>query len=524
MSDNVYALVNEFYRENSRVGSLLPRILLDKYFRRLAWRGRGDAELRLEWSLLELLLTYPDEQQRESFAARAIFDYQELLYRYNEVHKEFRLEEGPVRDWLKRLQDFYEYLTENGWQEDFAYFIRDVEESLYLDDNFSMPPRHTEGDFYHRLDPEAEDSELEVERLNAELDAVLKSVSQYFRQKKYARDSDRAMRIFCGPAIEVPPFIKAESEVEEDSAFWLSYWDYFMFDYHLLDDDRTPLRHYYELEKDSLSTTAQDILRDLLHARFSVFEVVELQENMVKCRDLFTEEYMDLPMPEVGMDGIENFVFFGHIRTRGILMLNYITSVPASLKLRSRMKEVVLRQYELFKLQSPGASLEQFFVREAAAVRHILHVMSDYAQLNVVSLREAPPLVQRVEGLADAFREESRAMEELVRRIGFSAYACLLIRAFFDDALSVQGDEKSCRRQMPDLMTAVLLLFIRINGYDYTATPDLYMLFGSHEKETEALGQVLQEKLDVRVFDPRYLTEDGVVLSLYLLVQENKQR
>ena len=76
---------------------------------------------------------------------------------------------------------------------------------------------------------------------------------------------------------------------------------------------------------------------------------------------------------------------------------------------------------------------------------------------------------------------------------------------------------------MPDLRTAVLLMFIRINGYDYTATPDLYMLFGSHEKETEALGQVLQEKLDVRVFDPRYLTEDGVVLSLYLLVQENKQ-
>ena len=115
-------------------------------------------------------------------------------------------------------------------------------------------------------------------------------------------------------------------------------------------------------------------------------------------------------------------------------------------------------------------------------------------------------------------------MEELVRRIGFSAYACLLIRAFFADALSVLGDEKSCRRQMPDLMTAVLLLFIRINGYDYTATPDLYMLFGSHEKGTEALGQALQEKLDVRVFDPRYLTEDGVVLSLYLLVQENKQR
>ena len=141
MSNNVYALVNEFYRENGRAGSLLPRTLLDKYLRRLAWRGRGDAELRQEWSLIELLLTYLDEQQLDSFAALSIFDYQELLYRYNEVHKEFRLEEESVREWLKRLQTFYDYLAENGWQEDFSYFIQDVEESLYLDEVFC--------DFHH---------------------------------------------------------------------------------------------------------------------------------------------------------------------------------------------------------------------------------------------------------------------------------------------------------------------------------------------------------------------------------------
>ena len=75
---------------------------------------------------------------------------------------------------------------------------------------------------------------------------------------------------------------------------------------------------------------------------------------------------------------------------------------------------------------------------------------------------------------------------------------------------------------MPSLMTAVLLMFIKVNGYDYTATPDLYYLFGSEKQETEELYQELKAKLDVRVFDPRYLTEDGVVLSLYLLVQENK--
>ena len=521
MSDNVYALVTKYYRENDKARYILSRYVVERYLRRLAWHGSGDQDLREIWGIIELLMTYIDEQQLDSFGALSIFDYQELLYRYGEVHEEFCLEEKQVLDWLEKLREFYAFLAESGKQEDFCCFIKDVEESLYLDEVFSMPPRHTEDDFYHRLDPETEESVESVARLNAELDAVLKDVSRYFQQKKYDRDNDRAMRIFCGPAHEMPPVEKKDNG--EHSAFWLSYWDYFMFDYHLLDDDRIPLKHYYEREKNNLSTTAQDILRDLLHARFSVFEVVEMQEDMVRCKDLFTEEYMDLPMPEVGMTGIENFVFFGHIRTRGILMLNYITSVPASMKLRSRMKDVVLRQYELFKLQKPQATLDQFFQREAAAVRHILHVMSDYAQLNVVSLREMPPRIERIPKLEENFLEESRALEEIVKRIGFGAYACLLIRNLFFDALSVTGDTKACRANLPALMTAVLLMFIKINGYDYTATADLYQLFGSEKAETEALSKILAKKLAVRIFDPRYLTEDGVVLSLYLLVQENRQ-
>ena len=227
MSDNVYALVNKYYRENDRARYILPRDLVERYLRRLAWHGLGDQEMREVWGLIELLMTYIDEQQLDSFGALSIFDYQELLYRYSDVHEDFRLEEELVLAWLKRLREFYAFLSESNWQDDFDYFLKDVEESLYLDDAFSMPPRHTEEDFYHRLDPESEDSVESVARLNAELDAVLKDVSKYFQQKKYARDSERAMRIFCGPAHEMPP--EQEKNGAEQSAFWLSYWDYFMF-------------------------------------------------------------------------------------------------------------------------------------------------------------------------------------------------------------------------------------------------------------------------------------------------------
>ncbi len=521
MYDNVYGLVAEFYKENHFAEDILPKEWVERYLRKRAWCGADDKDMRRIWSLVELLLTYLDEQQLDSFGSLSIFDYQEILYRYADAHENFVLQEGPVQAWLKMLKDFYTYLTEMGWQDNYEAFLNDVEESFYLDEVFSLPPRRTEEDFYHRLGTEYEEASESVTRLNEELDAVLKDVSAYFQRKEYSKDSERAVRIFCGPAYESP--LPNAYEDDEQSAFWLSFWDYFMFDYHLLANDRTPLRHYYEERKNSLSITAQDILRDLLHARFSVFEVVEMREGMVQCRDIFTEELMDLPMPDVGLTGIENCVFFGHIRTRGILMLNYITSVPASKKLRSRMKDVIMRQYELYKLQNPQAPLEQFFIREAAAVRHILHVMSDYAQLNVVSLQESPALIERNQSLVSMFEEEAQALADIVRKIGFSAYATRLIKALFADAVSVTGDEKKCRELMAHLMTSTLLLFIKVNGYDYTATPDLYQLFGSNEQNTRVVSETLTKLLDLRIFDPRYLTEDSVVLSLYLLVQENKQ-
>ena len=78
--------------------------------------------MREVWGLIELLITYTDEQQLDSFGALSIFDYQELLYRYGEVHEDFSLTEKSVQQWLERLKEFYAFLYESGWQEDFALF------------------------------------------------------------------------------------------------------------------------------------------------------------------------------------------------------------------------------------------------------------------------------------------------------------------------------------------------------------------------------------------------------------------
>lgn len=125
------------------------------------------------------------------------------------------------------------------------------------------------------------------------------------------------------------------------------------------------------------------------------------------CRNLFTDECIDLPDPDWIYPDAEHMIFFGHLHARGVMMLNYVTSLPASDKLRRRMKDIILRQLEFFRCQKPGATLDDFFQRDAVAVRHTLNIMANFAQLNVVPLRKAPKPCQSISISAGASRMKS---------------------------------------------------------------------------------------------------------------------
>ena len=517
MAENVYALMDSFYLEHTDAELILPKDIVERYFRRKAWGGASDTELRKFWLLLQLINEYVAEQELGSIGGLSVFDYQEILYRYEELQADFRLEKDSVHELLQALDEFMAYWSRNGQSavDDYRIFLQDVEDSLYVDNIFLMPPRRTDKEFYRGLDSDDGDSEEEVEHLNEILDGVLKGMAKFFEAEKYSQDHERALRIYCGPAYEAPEVTEDEQLNGSDSEFWLGFWDYFMFDYHMLDNDRTPLQYYFSQQREQLSTLEQDILRDLLHARFTVFYIEAVQDDIVICRDLFTDEQIELPVPDFALMDYQHRIFFGHLHTKGILLLNYITSIPATVKLRRRMREVILRQYKLFLLQMPGASIEQFFWREAAAVRHILHIMADFAQLNVVPFRKLPPRLETNPKLRSAFAQEQEMLGVILRHIGFSRYAIQLIVRLLWDALTVWGTEEECRADAPAVLTAVLFMFINLNGYELESSAELYKVFSSNEQDTQAAANILRQRLELTVFDPRYLTEDAFVLSLY---------
>ena len=503
--NNVYALVEHFYEKNIDAELIVSQETIEKYLRRKAWQGADDDALKEIWAIVSLLILFVEQMNLYSLASLTPYDYQEIFYRYQQVNKDFRLDENSIKRFLSIVEAFFSYLVTFDDEEDYRPYLQDARKALYDNGAFFLPPRRSADEFYSSLEHMAEVSPEAMQKLNQLLDSLLHQVRAYYRDDIFKADIDRATLMYVGPEYE---------EKTDKNLFWQGFWDFFLFDYHLLDTDAIPLRHYYEQKKEGMTSSEQDVLRDLLRSEFTVFSIVSFDEEFVTCQNLFTDECMELPLPEMASPAFENCLLYGHIHSRGVLLLNYITSIPASCKLKKRMKDMVLRQYELFKFQLPDASLKDFFGREAGAVRHTLQILSGFAQLSMVPVRAIPRPLPRNRVLADSYSSEETVLYHYGSQFGYGKFELTLLLKLFEDYIEVRALPYD-KDQVYAIMTAALLKFAQINGTDLTTIPDMYELLGAETQAVTSHMQMMQDVLGCLLFDPRYLSEDGFIRALY---------
>ena len=95
-----------------------------------------------------------------------------------------------------------------------------------------------------------------------------------------------------------------------------TFWDYFLFDYRLLADDKTPLQHYHDVicHDASEMDTSVDILNELIKAKLVLFDVQRrTEEGMYVCRNIFTNEKYTLMLPVDDNIDTEGLYFHGAI-------------------------------------------------------------------------------------------------------------------------------------------------------------------------------------------------------------------
>lgn len=518
---NVYRKIDHFYKLSHRpLQGILPQEDAERYIRRLAWHGYTDEELSCVWTVIQNMLYCVESMNLESLYHLTIYDYQDTVRQTIHEKVGFTEDEASVRGIFAIIKKFFAYYRRYLFPspEEASLQRQTLKEALasfFDEDQFVMPKQRTKKEFYSSLNYAEMLGPDMLAKLDVLMNGLLERIDVFFHQDIYRDDLERAMHLFCGPDDETGDILQGlPDETSEEN--WMMFWDYFLFDYHLLDSDETPLQHFFHHNKESLSFSETDMLRDMMQSEFMIFTIEEDCGDSCLCRNLITDEVLTLPRPDLPLMDVRQQIFYGHVHLCGLMMTNHIVALPAGNRLQRRMKEILLRQLAMFRCQHRKASVQEFLQRESALVRHTLYIMSSFAQLNVLSNAQIPEPFPRQPLIHEIYKKEESVLAEIARRIGFSRFAVGLICKLFEDYLWVGVPSVKEPKSMPAIITACLFAYGSINGMDFTQVPRLYGVLNAEKKDIQHHIKAIRESLKCHPFDPRYLTEEGFVASLYV--------
>jgi hypothetical protein len=509
---NIYDQVKLFYDEENEWEPVIEQELVEGFFRHKAWQGLTDEKLQNIWQNLRMFILYLEYVENRDLESIALEDYSLLIEWLNDNIPDFTKDIKVVREFFAVLIDFYRYLAGKKVIADLSGLEKaaaeiaggDALKLKVIQDDKEPSDLFVDklGDFSQGL---SDISSHTAHLIGEMVEQLMSKLGAYFQHENFNNDFERALYLYTGPLDSVP------EEGQED--FWLGFWDYFLFDYHLLQDDTTPLQHFNAEFGGKLSPDEKRILEDLLSARFTVFFVNRVvNHDWVECTNLFTEEKFELPFM-FDLTSLKKMLFFGHVFSRGLMMINYVTSMEVSARLRRRIKDEVIRQHKVYQVQAPEADMQDFFSRHALVVRHTIDILVTLAKVNVTPAaqleRKYPPVIER--------RESNEKVNEWIEKAAlnynFSRQDVKLMQKLWFDFN--QRDRVLVRK--PVLWAvAVMYAYMKLNYSSNFHMGEIAEHLDISVASVRTNYHRIFIKLGIEPFDPRYLSEEGFVFSLFM--------
>lgn len=508
---NVYDEVQVFFDEELDWNSAIKKDWVEGFLRQQAWQGADDQVLRDRWHNLQMFVAYLVYSSDMTIDEMTAAEYS-LAVEWMIVQTEgFKPNVKTVNHLFDVLREFYGYLATRkiyfdiGELDQAAAFMtgskrlkfieaEDDEESSLLSKSSPTIPKdigHIVGEAVERL--------------------MLK-FSSYFQQEKFIEDFDRALVLYLGPLGQMP-------EDENDDEFWLGFWDYFLFDYHLLANDRTPIVQFELDYNERLTEEERKILQELMGAKFTVFYVESVvNQDWVDCVNLLTDEKFRLPNPNYDYKLVKKLLFYGHVflqqEENELVMINFITSVEISSNLRRRVKEEINRQKDMLALQQPGVTWADFVERHANAVRHTIDLLATWARVNVTSYmqveRNFPQPVDDAKTINTAVTD---SIAVFMPKFGYSLHDTILAQKLWHDFSRIITVNV---RKPAVWAAAVIQAYSQINNGEAEMPLDtLAEEMEVGKSSISANRNKIFNVLKLEKYDPRYLSEEGMISLLY---------
>ena len=515
---NIYEVVAAYYQLNPDAEAYAQQREVERYFRRRAWKGADEMDMVGDWAVLALAFRIAAEQGIFSLDSFQPEDFVDFIRQYFVLQEIEQPKEAEVQQVFARLRRFLLFLFPHS-TDSLKARLDEAQQSFYGGPGgaFQMPASYAaENPFGWNDDDELSDEAME--KLDGYINELLNAFQEFYRAPKYRTDIQRALYLYFGPVRMKQGVSDDEEAVQQE---FRAFWDFFMFDYHLMGNDETPIAAFAAAKSDSFSNEVQFVLRDLQKSRFTVFCIEAIEEDAIVCRNLFSDDLMELPRPEELPPDARKLLFYGHMHEEGVMLLNGIVSVPATAALRRRIVQEIERMFALYRIQAPDATVLDFFARHAAAVRHIIDQMTSYAKLRAfpeVALPEPLKAAERTaklsQNLQKRLKNAEKRLDVMLEKLDFSSFECGLVYRMLCDFCEESPEAFSPAHENTVLATATLLFAIQ-NLKDVGEVEDFLGQFHTTSDEVTDCMTEYYFAIDNWHPDPRYLSEAGFVNLMF---------
>ena len=504
--ENVYEVVSSFYWEEPDLEEIVPRREIERFLRKHAWQGDSEYDLLDTWYQVQVLLEYMLTISLTDFDEMTADEYSRAI-QYIEQQTDEPITLDEASDLFEAWHSFYEHLLDVKLIESIDA-LEEAQRRMTGSDELTYIETISLTDKINSMQGELVHADSEPPEFNQFLakmvDGLLLKMSAFFQQQQFIKDFERALYFYTGPFLDVV--------MKKDAAFWYGFWDYFLFDYRLIQSDRTPVMLFDAEMYDMLNIEEQRVMNDLKKVRFTVFYVKgSLDNGWAECVDLFTDETFALPKSELrSAESFDKKVYYGHIRTNGVVLVNHIVAIEASATVRRRIKSEVLNQLALFRCSHPDATLSEFFSRHGCAVRHLMDILISMRNVSVMSSAHLS-VMQSVDRDNAISLRLAKEIEAVVPTL--SLYDKRQIGKMCTDYLA-----RECHSLAIDAVTitAMVGVYLELN-HDQLMKLRSVVMTEVDQEEVERRQSIIKEELSIVRFDARYLSEEGFIFSLFIL-------
>ena len=514
--DNIFDYVADFYAQDEEWNSVLQQSYVENFLRTKLWQGASQEELYKDWDHITVLCiflgnsdNFLGDMSKEDFidcvgwCARNVSD--------------FVVTPEQVASFLDTMTELYTHLQKKRIITS-ASAPREAKAKLLVDGQVQMLDK--DGHFLPRFDRYNVYSTPDLPakvflNIGERLDNLLEALRTFFQDKKYKKDIERATFLYAG--ILMTGVVKEKPGSEE---YAQCFWDYFLFDYRMIANDKCPLQHFYdsvtEIGFSQNGRVSRDVLLELLKAELVFFSVTgRTEDGLYSCVNVFTGEDYMLMLPFDENVTTENVVFMGHIFYNQTMVMNCLRGMQIPKSSFKRFVKVMKQAKDWMSIRETGSfTWGDFIKRYPMFVRHMSLIYSAYVKLDGFTEVTGHQGYHPAPILEDSVNEE---IWYAMRPYAFSAFDIKLAQQLWSDYVATTGKNVASIRRPEIWAAGVINCFVQANGvYNYKPEHISTMCNGVPMSTITRTTNEIEEKLLLEPHDPRYINEEGLLLMLLM--------